>query len=355
MSAAKPNKIIFITGCMVRGGAERVISVLANHYAQNGYDVEIVMLLKNISEYPLADGVTLTDLSNNSTLPLLFRLIRLYHLVRKEKPYAVISFMARINAAVSVVLKKGRGYRYILSERNDPGKDGRGFFIDALLNRAYRRCDLAVFQTAYAERLAAHGLCKSAVIPNPINLDDVQEGVTAERETFILSAGRFKPQKNQKMLIEAFGIFHKTHPDYVLKIYGFGELENTLKEQVRVSGLENAVFICPSTPHIHVETKRAKMFVMSSNYEGLCNALLEAMSLGTPVVSTNCSGIDEYIIDGENGLLSPVGDAEHFAENLSRLADDDALCTRLSKNATVVVGKTLPNAVFDAWDKALFS
>lgn len=347
------GRIAFVTGCMVRGGAERVISLIANRYGEAGYDVDILMILKPRSDYPLHERVRLLDLSDGGARrsPLhTVKKIRRY--LRDTRPLAVISFMARINAVVGLACRKGRGYRLILSERNDPRYDRRGFLLNALLRFAYRRSDAVVFQTDYARALAPRS-CPGTLIPNPISVPD-DGGSAFQKQKVILSAGRFMPQKNQKLLIEAFALFHKKHPDYVLKIFGFGDLKPALEKQISEVGLTGAAFLLPDTPDIHQEMRRAEIFALSSDYEGLSNALLEAMCLGMSVVSTDCSGISEYLVNRQNGLLSPVGDAKAFAACLDRLASDSAFAAQLGKNARKLKERVCADTVWEAWDRVIF-
>ncbi|MGN1122134.1 MAG: glycosyltransferase, partial [Eubacteriales bacterium] len=353
-----PPKITFVTGCMVRGGAERILSVLANHYARAGFTVDILQLLKNRSDYPLEASVRVLDFSDGgSRLAFLKWRGRIRRYLRDEHPLAVVSFMARINAAVGLICRKGKGYRLVMSERNDPICDKRGFFINLLLRRAYRRCDEVVFQTAYARSFAGR-FCAGGgrIIPNPIQIDKqlLNEPLrTPNAAKRILSAGRFKAQKNQKLLIEAFRLFHEKCPDYTLTIYGFGELKESLERQIVRAGLSDCVFLLPDTPRLHEEMRNADIFALSSDYEGLSNALLEAMCLGLAVVSTDCSGISEYIENGVNGLLVPVGDAAAFAACLTQLAQEDGLRQTLAQNAVKIRRRVSAEAVFAQWDEVI--
>ena len=95
------------------------------------------------------------------------------------------------------------------------------------------------------------------------------------------------------------------------------------------------------------------MFVLSSDYEGLSNALLEAMMMGLPCISTDCSGSDEVIKDGENGLLIPVGDKEKLVESLAKLIEDDEYRERIGASAKASVEKYKVENIINQWDEVI--
>lgn len=119
--------------------------------------------------------------------------------------------------------------------------------------------------------------------------------------------GRFNPQKNYKLLIDAFAQFSKSYPDYTLEIYGDGALRQTMEKYIAKIGLTEKIILCGFCKNVHERIKDAGMYVMSSDFEGLSNAMLEAMALGLPVISTDHppGGARAYITSYENGILTP--------------------------------------------------
>ena len=342
------KKIIFVIGGMTRGGAERVISILANQYAKNGWAVDIVMMLDYVIDYELDSRINLIDMTADQThklksAPSWIKNFRVY--VKKQKPDVIVSFVARINLVV-LAATIGMSIPIIISERNDPAADGRSKLIDIATKILYRRSKTVVFQTQKA-RNHFSGKIKSLgrIIPNPISVEC--NATTSKKK--IVTVGRLSPQKNHKMLIEAFLEVAERHPDYELWIYGEGNLRDELGTIISEHHLEGKVFLPVNIPDIHQKIADAEMFVLSSDYEGLSNALLEAMMMGLPCISTNCAGSDEYIKDGVNGLLVPVGDKKKMAMAIERLIEDNALRTSIGKAGKKSVEQCDSQIVMKKW------
>lgn len=308
----KDKKIAFIIGSMGNGGAERVVSIIANDYAQQGWHVDILMLLSNECTYKIESGVNLINLSGKrasriARLPFWLKSIKNYTLA--ERPDIIVSFVARINIIVQIALRH-LDIPIIVSERNDPYKDGRGAIVDLMTKWLYPKAAAVVFQTKRAQGYFP-ALDNACIISNPIEIHSDRKNTLRNR---MVTVGRLSEQKNQKMLIEAFSQFHKKHPDYILDIYGEGHLRDSLQQQISDFNVGDCVTLKGNVSDIHNQIADAKLFVLSSDYEGLSNALLEAMMMGIPCISTNCAGSDEYIQHGENGLLVDVGDTSSMID-----------------------------------------
>ena len=216
--------------------------------------------------------------------------------------------------------------------------------------RLYRRLDCLVCQTEDA-RAYFPGDIKTVVIPNPIT-DSLPDPIQGERKHRVVSFSRLESQKNIPMLIDAFNQFRKSHPDYTLDIYGQGSLKDRLVEMA--SGNESIHF-WPFTTDIHHSILDASMFALASNYEGLSNAMIEAMGCGIPTVVTDCpcGGARMVIRDGENGLLVPVGDSQKMAEAMCRIADDRVLSEKLSKKGTEIRQKLDKRVIARQWEEVI--
>ncbi len=348
------KKVFFILGSMRRGGAERVVSILADHYAAKGWDVSVFMLLNGECGYPLNPSVKLIDLSGSGSrigrVPVWIWGLRKH--MRIEKPNVVLSFVARINILV-LLAAKGLRQRVIVSERNDPVKDGRSGLVRLAVNLLYPEASGIVFQTERAKRYFKKQIAdKGIIIGNPIR---VSEYAAEKKENKIVSAGRLMTQKNYRMLINAFAKVHMDFPDCKLFIYGEGNLRGELEQQIENCGLTEYVVLPGNVPDVHAHIADAKLFVLSSHYEGLSNALLEAMTMGLPVISTDCAGSDEVIRNGENGLLVPVGDEDAMTAAIKKLLCDGELRRRLSSNAAESAKKFNADEILEKWSKALES
>lgn len=347
------KKIAFIIGSMGGGGAERVISILANSYAEKGWKVDIIMLLHDCCCYNLNNAINLKPICNENKsrirqLPIWIRSIRNY--VTENKPYIIVSFVARINI-ITILSCIGLDQCIIVSERNDPKLDGRSILVRIATHLLYPFADCVIFQTQWARSCFSSRIQKqSKIIPNPIHVT-VDASQTKKKK--IVAVGRLAKQKNHVMLINAFKKVYERYPDYKLYIYGEGDLRETLTEQVQQLNLEESVFLPGKVSNVHEEIKDAEFFVLSSNYEGLSNALLEAMMMGLPCISTDCAGSNEVIENEKNGLLVPVGDTNKLAKAMKRLIDDKNLAEKLGKNAKLSSKQYSAEKVIDKWEKVI--
>lgn len=347
------KQIVFLTGSMGRGGAERVISLLSHQYVQKGWRVRILQLLHNEIGYALDGEVEVLDFSNDKVKAVLDmgRLIgKVRNFVKKEKPDAVVAFMAPI-CLIAGFACRGLKTRLVVSERIDPAQDARNPVFRMALNDVYAKADLTVFQTMRACNYFSEEIQKnSVIIPNPIQVKSLAQDDKALR---IVTAGRLMPQKNQAMLIRAFERIYRKYPEYTLDIYGEGNLREALQEQINSLGLEKAVTLRGNVSDIHEQIKNATMFVLPSDFEGLSNALLEAMMMGLPCISTNCAGSDEVIRHGENGLLIPVGDENALLEAMEKIICDPELAQKLGRTAKADSAKFEVDKVIEQWCNAI--
>lgn len=309
--------IVFVISAMAKGGAERVISVLSEDYVKRGWNVEIVLLLHDIVQYELRPEIIVENISNDKmgfikNVPnLVFKLRKIF---RKTKPDIVVSFMD--SAIITDVASIGLKIKKVTSERIDPTMARRNKWYQKILYKSYGNSDLLILQTKRAQNYFENIIfTHSVVIANPIV---VKCFASDKHEHRIVSVGRLKKQKNQKMLIDVFSYIHKKYPEYSLYIYGEGELRKELEEQIKFLGLNDVVKLPGNSNCIHEEIQNAEMFVLTSDYEGLSNALLEAMMMGLPCISTNCSGSDEVICDGIDGLLVNVGNEKELTDAILR-------------------------------------
>ena len=190
---------------------------------------------------------------------------------------------------------------------------------------------------------------------NPISydLENNKPLSLSNRPKRIIAVGRIDPQKNFTMLVDAFNIFHKSHPDYVLDIYGNGEGEERIKllDLIRKYDLSDCLSLKGFTHNIFEEYNKSLIYVSSSNYEGISNSIIEAMCSGLACVCTDCpcGGTRSLINNGKNGLLVTVGDSIAFANALSILADDEQLMKNISKSASELKKTLNPSVICKQW------
>ncbi len=343
------KEVLFITGSMGRGGAERVISILTNELVNRGWKVHIATILSGKVGYDLNPVIDLIDLSNEKMNQLLDtpRMIRAIRKVVKEiKPDAVISFMLTINI-VTWLAAMGLNIRFIPSERNDPST-GRSKLKHWLSCRAYANSYRTVFQTERAKSYFPKSVQqKGVIIPNPVKVDEFYIPTGNHK---IVSVGRLELQKNKKLLIEAFYDVYKNHSEYSLHIYGEGTQEGELRQLIGKLGLDDKVFMHGNVNDVHKQISDAEIFVLSSDYEGLSNALLEAMMMGLPCVTTDCAGATDAVENGVDGIIVPIRDRKKLAAAMEKLISDENMRNQFSQKAIEHSKKFSVDNVVNQWE-----
>lgn len=157
------------------------------------------------------------------------------------------------------------------------------------------------------------------------------------------------PQKNQIMLIKAFAKLHKDNPEYILKIYGEGQYRQELEMLIHNLNLDKCVYLPGSSTKIFDEIACAQLFVLSSNYEGMPNALIEAMCLGLPCISTKVSGATDLIQNNVNGILVEVGNEDELYNSMLRLIKTPELREKYASRATEINNKLEVNIIMKTW------
>ena len=329
-------KIVFVLPDMPGGGTERVVAMLANEYVERGYQVAILLFAGNQVAYPLDEKVEIYVAGQASRGNPLLQISRLYKMRRyfkKNKGCYIFSFSVN-GSFFSVLTAAGIPHRFLVSERNDPTRASG----QKLRNWSYHKAEKIVFQTEDMKRYFSDDIQKkSVIIPNPVSAD-MPEPFRGERRKQIVSVGRLHPQKNHKLLLNAFADFHAVYPDYELHIFGIGELEDELKQQAKDLGIEDYVVFRGFCSDVQHEIWDKAMFVLSSDYEGISNSMIEALAMGVPVISTDCpaGGSRMYIEDGVSGILTPVGDAKALTEAMVKIAGNPELARKFSANSVKI-------------------
>ena len=350
----KIGKIMLYINTLQTGGAERVISQLANRFADAGYDVGMVTSFPCEQEYPVDSRVKRYNLEEKEikqsrVMRNVTRISKLRKLCKMQKPDVLISFMQEPNFR-AVMATLGLPVKTVVSVRNDPDREYAGKVGRIVGKYILPMADGCVFQTEQAKAWFPVKLQKkSTVIMNAVN--ETFFRVTREKTADIITTGRLTAQKNHAMLIHAFSKIAQKHPNQNLLIYGAGELESELMAQIQALGLDGRVLLKGKTTDVPSVLAGAKMFVLSSDYEGMPNALMEALAVGVPSISTDCpcGGPNALIRQGENGLLVPVGDAETMAEAMDRLLSEEAFAEQLGNCAREQAVQFKPEAVFAQW------
>ncbi len=329
-------KIMFIIPSMTGGGAERVISVLANEFVSRKIDVKILMTAGDDNVYQLDKRIGVTQIGERTSGNIwkrAERIVKMRRIFKQNRDYILVVFEP-YTAFFACLAKTGLKMKMISSERNDP----KSFPDRGVQNYAYLHSDKVVFQTEEAMQYFQKRIQrKGRVIANPIS-NKLPDIYTGKRRNTVVAVGRLEKQKNYVNLLYAFRDFVQKYSDYVLHIYGVGVLKQELCILAEKLGISENVVFEGFHEDILNEIRDAGMYVLSSDYEGISNSLLEAMGIGLPVISTDCpcGGSRMCIQDGRNGLLVPVGKTEALREAMEKMAGSGELASRLGQAAAEV-------------------
>jgi len=347
--------LMFYINSLNKGGAERVLLQLAERFSAQGYRAVFVTSFRSADEYPVPTGVQRISMEEEN-IPQsrlkknISRISALRRLCKEYKPEALIAFMAEPNFR-AVLASRGLPVKTIISVRNVPEKEYAGKVFSFVGKHILPLADGCVFQTEDARSWFPEKLQrKSRIIMNQVSQSFFDEAAVAEKKD-IYTVGRLNSQKNQAMLIRAFSKLENCSD--LLIIYGEGPLRSELEALVKELGLDGRVLLPGLSTNVAADIKGAKIFVLPSDYEGMPNALLEAMALGLCCVSTDCpcGGPAALIEDGVNGRLIPVGDELALKLTLESLLMDDSLRAQLERKARESAENFSPDNIFSQWQE----
>lgn len=343
-------KLLFYINTIGKGGAERVISNLANRFTRDGIEVVLVTSFPILEEYSIDKRIKRINLSSRYENDFFKRNIfwtnKMRKILLKENPDVAISFMAEPNfrlltAGIGLEIKK------IISIRNDPNKEYSGIVRKILAKVLFQKADGIVFQTNDAKSWFPNKIQnKSCIIMNQVNEELFD--VAREEALYYVALGRIAPQKNYSLMIRGFADFLKIVPDQQLHIYGEGDPTQYVS-LIKELGAGDNIHFMGRTDDVAKIFKNAKAFLMTSDYEGMPNALLEAMAVGLPCICTDCPcGGPRSVIENDfNGMLIPVGSKEKLTEILCQM--NEKMCHYLGGNAKQSALQFHPEKVSDEW------
>ena len=350
-------RLIIVMSSLLPGGAERVALDMAGYLQKKGNEVHL--LVARVSDkcpmvYEIPEGVRAHYIKHgaeNDLIRPIGNAALLCKLSKELSPDWIISLGSQYKL-LKMTKMFGRR-RVLLSERNYPkefysGKEMQ--FVDG----CYRMADAVVFQTnESAECFPGLSASRTWIIPNAVRFS--VKNWSGQESNHIVFVGRLEPQKNPAMLIESFEMFLKTHKKYTLDIYGDGSLRSGLEHLADERGISPSVIFHGHSNGVLDKMASALAYVSTSDYEGISNSMLEAMSMGMPCVCTDCAGGGARlaISDGENGLLVPCGDTQAMSQAMSRIADSDAYARKLGDAARASMDRFAPDAIYGRWIEIL--
>lgn len=368
MEQHRPLRVALVVSSLRMGGAERVMSMLANYWNRNGQTVGLITLEHQDSDFFPVDmeirrivvDEAVPSLSNNRAVirTTLRRIWGLRTALVDFRPDVIVSFGAVMNILV-ILASTYTGFPVVVSERSDPRHHRIGRIWVILRWLLYRRVSALVAQThsvqSWAETVVDQK--RVAVIPNPISIiaqarNSPEEGRSSGLT--VVGIGRLSPEKGFDLLIRAFARLRGQFPDWSLTIFGEGPARNDLEVLVNHLYLEEVVRLPGKTCSPEVELQHASLFVLPSRFEGFPNALVEAMAAGIPVVAANCpSGPAEIIEHGVSGMLVPVDDESSLANAMEGLMSSPCERQRLGDGAAREVERFQIDRVMSLWEHVL--
>lgn len=363
-------RIVLLTHSLLLGGAERVMTCMANHWVGRGWDVRVLRLARAAPAYELDTRVrsevvatTLDGLSRGQKVAgLPFLLAGLRETLKEARPDAVISFTDAMNLRACVCCYGIAPL--IVSERIHPRfhtiipleapaiiRHAAG----AARNAIYRMADRIIVQSQRSKEYLPRTLHERIdVIPNPVQRSVRSSGSTEPSRPVVLAAGRLVRQKRFDLLLEAFARASAGSPEWRLRIFGEGKLRSELERRIGELGLSGRASLQGNSSALDSAMNQADLFVLSSDFEGFPNVLAEAMAAGRPVIATDCpTGPAEMIRPGIDGLLVPPGNLDALADALRALMGDPERRAALASRAPEICERFELETIMGEWERAI--
>ena len=362
-SLTSKGRLTFVIHQISAGGAERVLTLLANELCKKGWSVT-VLTFDSGSEpafFKLHSDVQHWPLSLKREQGGWWKAIKVHFLrpwvlrkaIRKSGPDAVLAFIDQMNI-LTLMATIGLKIPVIVSERSHPA-----FNISKLCSLlrqvVYKRSARLVLQTRDACDFFSSSIPKR-IIPNPVLVPEYSEpALKSETNSKTLMAmGGLREVKGFDLLLRAFAPLCNKFPDWVLEIWGEGVQRKTLESLRDELGLRERVRFPGLTKEHHQTMSQVDIFVLSSRSEGFPNVLGEAMACGLPVVSFDCrSGPSELIQDGVNGLLVPPESIQELSSSLERLMASAELRKSLGEQAQKITEIYSLDKIVQSWEELI--
>lgn len=357
-------RITFVIYSLSAGGAERIMSIMSNYWAEKDWNVTIITISGQNQRpfFELHSSVAIRHLdASTSTIGLFHgiannirRIQKLRRAIVESDPQVVISFMDQTNI-ITILAATGLNLPVIVAEHNDPYQRKIGPYWAFVRQLVYiRASQLIVLNKTALNYFSALVRKRARVMFNPVVLPADSDAIEKPRSGHgktIVAMGRLVDQKGFDMLLRAFDLVAAKHLDWSLEIWGDGPLRSELEAQRRRLQSVDRVRLPGITKSPFGKMKRAEIFVLSSRYEGFPTVLCEAMACGTAVISFDCqTGPAEIIRDGVDGILVPAGDVHALADAMDALMSNEQYRKALATQATNVLDRFGLEKTMNRWE-----
>lgn len=331
------SKYVFVVPSLSSGGAERAVANFSNALVSKGKLVTIIKYFDTKQDYAVSDQVKIINLSGADQaaydrLRYIDKIKKLSNLLKMENPDVIIPFLPQVTIHVFLAGFRFRG-RTIDTIRNNPAKSPGNIIFRILRNLIISTSKKTIVQNSEQRNYFPKFIRKKCFVLFNIvakQFFDIEKKTSHSDVFNIVALGRLIEQKNYPVLIEAMQIVTRKYSDIQLQIYGEGNLHTELQNLIISKNLNNHISLMGRVENVAAVYEHANIYVLSSDFEGMPNALAEAMASGTACISTNCpTGPKDMISDKKDGLLVPVGNPEKIASAIEYLYNNPDECKRM--------------------------
>tara|TARA_Y100001935_G_C17303880_1_gene511002 strand:+ start:1228 stop:2337 length:1110 start_codon:yes stop_codon:yes gene_type:complete len=340
--------LTFTIATLNKGGAERVLSSLANKFSKNGHNVRIIYMHPHKIAYPINENISIDcmNVENFNSEHKFFKKVILFFKrvlilrkkIKNQPTDVIISFGDSISVTMllATLFLSTKKIIKIISVRNNPALNA-GTYVRAFASFLYQSADAVVVQTAYAERVlkSINKNLSFIQINNPVKIIHKSNPYTLSKKNFtFLSLGRYYKRKRHDLLIDAFNTLSKKNKNISLCIAGKDDgCKSSLQNLIYDLELQDKVVLKDAVDDVYDLIHKSEIYVHPSDFEGMPNAVLEAMSCGLPCVVSNFDGVDNIITDQSEGVLFKVNDKNSLVEQMQIVLDNLELRQKLSNNS----------------------
>ena len=334
------KRVILACSIFNYGGVGKMMNFVASSLLVEGWDVSVLSLRHEVRPAFLPEEIGFQTLKEErfkkSILWRTEEIINLRNILKKQIPFTICTFGSEPSVMVRLATLGLKDITVVSAERSDPYTLPRMW--QKLSSWAYSKSDYCVFQLEKQRDFYKNKIKdKSFVIPNAF-VPSAVDCKDAEKRKVVISAGRFVYQKGYDTLIKAFAKVYKKHQDFTLELYGGGEDQAIYEMIIDELNLTGIVHLYDYAKDVASIIAGCRVFVLSSRFEGIPNVLIEAMSVGVPTVSTDCTpGGPAFLTDnGRRGLLVKVDDVEGMATAICDIIESPELSEKLAQSGKEV-------------------